>query len=326
MQTPLSVHLTAPVWDAALNGLEQHLPLAVAFSGGADSTALLLACWRRWPGQVAAVHVNHGLQAAAAEFESFCKVFCAERAIPLHVAHVDAHNAVGESPQDAARKVRYLALVEGAGQLAAQMPMPIAAIALAQHADDQIETLLLALSRGAGLPGLAAMPKQWQRDGVAWVRPLLHVPGHQLRDWLTQQAQSWVEDPSNAKDKYTRNRIRHTILPALEQVFPAFRETFARSSEHAFQAQQLLDDLAVQDIALTGVPPSIKALQDLSQARQANVLRHWLRHEYGVAAQQRQLQELQRQIAACTTRGHRIHIKVANGFVERKNQCLHWVE
>ncbi|SHE87727.1 tRNA(Ile)-lysidine synthase [Lampropedia hyalina DSM 16112] len=313
--------------NEALHGLAPHLPLAVAFSGGADSTALLLACWQRWPQQVAAIHVNHGLQEAAAGFEAFARQFCTARGIPLHIEYPHARHASGESPEDAARKARYAALARGVQALnqAQTLPQPIASIALAQHADDQVETLLLALSRGAGLPGLAAMPRQWERNGLLWLRPWLTVPGPQLRHWLQQQGQNWVEDPSNLDLHYTRNRIRHRIVPVLEQAFPAFRQTLARSSAHAQQAQQILEEVAQADLAVVGVPPSIRALQALSAPRQANVLRHWLKQHHGIAAQHRQMQELQRQIMACTTRGHQIHLKIANGHVQRHNAWLHWL-
>src|SRR2546427_3383655 len=90
-------------------------------------------------------------------------------------------------------------------------------MALAQHADDQVETLLLALSRGAGVAGLAAMPAQWSRADLEWHRPLLDLPGQALRDWLAARGQAWVEDPTNADARYTRNRIRAQLLPALQQ-------------------------------------------------------------------------------------------------------------
>jgi hypothetical protein len=138
-------------------------------------------------------------------------------------------------------------------------------MALAQHADDQVETLLLALSRGAGVAGLAAMPGHWQRAGLEWFRPLLAVPGQALRDWLRLRDLSWVEDPTNADPGYTRNRIRAQLLPVLEQVFPQFRSTFARSSAHCAQASELLDQQAAADLQLVGVPPAIKALQSLSE-------------------------------------------------------------
>lgn len=314
--------------DQALQRWRPALPLAVAFSGGADSTALLLACWQRWPQQVAAIHVHHGLQAAADDFAAFCQRFCAQRGIALHTVHCNARPARGQSPEDAARQARYAALTQGAHALAATLGQPITSIALAQHADDQVETLLLALSRGAGLPGLAAMPAHWQRPDcphLHWHRPLLQVPGAALRQWLRAQGQDWVEDPSNADLAFTRNRIRHQVLPALERAFPAFRSTFARSSAHAAQAQTLQEEIALQDWQAAGQRPAIAALQALSPARQANVLRYWLA-SVGATAQAAQLRELQKQIAACTTRGHRIRLKVGQGYVLRQGDTLIWLQ
>jgi tRNA(Ile)-lysidine synthase len=113
------------------------------------------------------------------------------------------------------------------------------------------------------------------------------------------------------------------MLPTLEAVFPAFRATFARSAKHAAQAQSLLVELAEQDLRTVGVPPVIHALQSLSQARQTNVLRHWLRGR-GVQASTRQLEALLVQIQACQTRGHQIDIKVGEGFVRRLGAVLDW--
>lgn len=310
-----------------LASVSRHLPIAVAFSGGADSTALLLAAWQLWPQQVSAIHVHHGLQSAAADFADFCQQFCEARQIPLHIAYVDARHQAGESPENAARQARYRALIDGLAALnASRAAEPIAAIALAQHADDQVETLLLALSRGAGLPGLSAMPKQWQRGGVQWLRPLLEVPAADLKTWLRSQDQSWIEDPSNTNEQFTRNRIRQQIMPVLAQAFPSFRSTFARSSAHAAQAQQLLQEIAYDDWLALGEQPFIPGLQQLSTARQANVLRYWLAKQHQTQAAAAQLQELQRQLAACTTRGHRIAIKVGRGMVIRAKDLLVWVE
>ncbi|NMM78189.1 tRNA lysidine(34) synthetase TilS [Acidovorax sp. SRB_24] len=309
-------------FDAALRAFAPALPLAVGLSGGADSTALLLACAARWPGQVRAIHVHHGLQAAADHFEQHCAALCARLQVPLAVQRVDARHAPGQSPEDAARIARYKAF-EAAAQ-ASQAHAAIQSIALAQHADDQAETLLLALSRGAGVAGLAAMPAQWQRGGMAWHRPLLKVAAADVRAWLQARGETWVEDPSNSDERYTRNRIRARLLPALGAVFPAFRDTFARSAAHAAQASELLYELAQQDLAAVGVPPQIAALQALSGARQANVLRHWLRSTHQTTPATAQLAALQRQILACTTRGHRIHLKVGGGFVERRGTGLHW--
>ena len=313
--------LPTPKLNANFPSLDalQHLgPFAVAFSGGADSTALLVACATRWPGRVHAVHVHHGLQAAADGFEAHCVTLCERLQVPLVVQRVNAAHAVGESPEDAARQARYRALAEA---LQNNWGGHIKDMALAQHADDQVETLLLALSRGAGLPGLACMPAVAERHGVTYHRPWLDMPGQALRDALQAAGEPWVEDPTNIDTRFTRNRIRAELLPVIEQAFPAFRQTFARSASHVAQAQTLLQELAEQDLQIVGNPPAIKALQQLSEARLSNVLRHWLAQEHSQASAA-QLQALLVQVKACTTRGHHIDIKVGRGFVRRDGAVL----
>lgn len=309
-------------FEQALLAFKPDLPLAVAFSGGADSTALLLASLRRWPGQVVALHVHHGLQAAADDFERHCRDFCARHQVPLGVSRVDARHAPGQSPEAAARQMRYQALA----QLVQTDPAghQVQTIALAQHADDQIETLLLALSRGAGLPGLSAMASQWTRAGLHYCRPLLQVPGSDIRRWLQAQGVGFVEDPSNRDESFSRNRIRARVLPALQACFTQFRDTFARSSAHAAQAQTLLREVAVADLAVLGVPPELKALQSLSRPRLANVLRHWLLSVHQATPTAAQLDELMDQIAACRTRGHRLQLKVGHGVCLRLGKVLDW--
>ena len=312
--------------DQAVDGFNPALPLAVALSGGADSVALLLACANKWPGQVSAVHINHGLQAAASLFENHCRALCMQLNVPLQVQKVDASKKTGQSPEDAARQARYmafssLALVEYEG-------FTIKSIAIAQHADDQVETLLLALSRGAGLAGLSAMPAYWRRDGLDYYRPLLGVAGADIRTWLAQRGVPFIEDPTNRDERFTRNRIRARLTPALRAAFPQFLDTFARSATHAAQAQQLMDEVAVQDVQAVARSsdglPHIKALQILSRARQANVLRYWLKHSVQVIPSTAQLSELLDQVKDCTTRGHRIQIKVGHGFVQRSIDVLAW--
>jgi len=306
--------------DEALADFCPGLPFAVALSGGADSTALLIACAQRWPGQVRAVHVHHGLQSAADDFERFCRQLCEGLQVPLSVQRVDAHPVPGQSPEDAARQARYRALAE-----AVQREWPqVRDVALAQHADDQVETLLIALSRGSGLPGLSGMPDRWQRLGLQWHRPWLQVPGSRLREWLRARGQAWVDDPTNTDEQFTRNRIRARVLPALDVALPGFRDTFARSMRHIAEAQQLLDELAQQDLMQVGVPPALAALQALPAARQALVLRWWLRQAHATTPSTAQLRELQAQIADCTTRGHRLQLKVGAGQVEREGEHLVW--
>ena len=307
-----------PVDFPSLDARQQALPFAGALSGGADSTAMLLACAIRWPGQVFAVHVHHGLQQAADAFEAHCIALCRALKVPLVVQRVNAAHANGESPEDAARQARYRALTEAVKQ---HWNAEVHHVVLAQHADDQVETLLLALSRGAGLPGLASMPPVLVRDGVTYHRPWLKASGAGLRDVLLRLGQAWVEDPTNQDIHYTRNRIRAQLLPALDAAFPSFRETFSRSAAHAAQAQEILQDVAAQDLQAVGDPPNIKALQLLSVARQTNVLRHWLVQQKQPASTA-QLHALLLQVKACTTRGHHIDIKVGRGFVRRDGAVL----
>ena len=304
----------------ALQALDPLPPLVVALSGGADSTAMLLACAQRWPGQVRAVHIHHGLQAAADQFVQHCETLCARWHVPLVVHHVQAQQASGESPEEAARNARYTGIEN---VLTQHWGGGLRNVLLAQHADDQAETVLLALSRGAGLPGLAAMPGQRTRGDIHLHRPWLALPGALVRPWLQAQGENWCEDPTNQDTRFTRNRIRAELLPVWAQLFPSFRQTLARTAQHAAQAQTLLDEVAAQDLVQVGQPPLLSALQNLSPARQANVLRHWLKG-LGVRASQAQLQALMQQVQACTTRGHRIHIKVGEGFVHRVEDRIDW--
>lgn len=313
-----------PTVDSALRAFAPALPLAVALSGGADSTALLVACAHKWPDQVQAWHVNHGLQAAAQVFEEHCQRLCAQLHIPLRIQTVNARHQSGQSPEDAARQARYAAF--RALSLMERANKAIKSIAIAQHADDQAETLLLALSRGAGLAGLSAMPAHWQRDGLDYHRPLLRVPAADIRQWLAQRSIPFVEDPSNLDHQFTRNRIRACVMPALRTALPQFLTTFARSASHAAQAQALLDEMAAHDahqISRDGLL-LIQPLRTFSPARQTNVLRYWLKNRFQAIPSTAQLAELLRQLAACTTRAHRIHIKVGHGVVQRRAEVLTW--
>lgn len=305
-------------WTASAETFEPTTFLGIAYSGGADSTALLHAAAHRWPGRVQALHVHHGLQAAADDFQRHCAAACAALDVPLHTGRVDARHRPGESPEDAARRARYLTLADLARSRG------LAHVLLAQHADDQVETMLIALGRGAGLDGLAGMPREMRRHGVVFHRPLLDVRADALRRWLRETGVSFVEDPSNVDERYTRNRIRARLMPVLDDVLPGFRETFARSARNAARASRLLAAVAIDDLAATGTPPAIDALRRLPEERLANALRHWLRSAHDAVPSEAQLRQLLVQVQACSTRGHGIRLKVADGFVEREGAKLRW--
>lgn len=311
-----------PCGPALADWCGRHLPspqrVAVAYSAGADSTALLLAAHEHWPGRVSAIHIHHGLQAAADGFEQTAREVCKRHGVDLTVLRVSAAHAPGQSPEDAARRARYAVLAEAATGLG------VDAVLLGQHADDQAETVLLALSRGAGLPGLAGMAERFERDGVLFGRPMLGLTAQCLRDWLLAEGHAFVDDPTNSDPRYTRNRIRSVLTPAWQACFPGYRGALARSARHAVQAQALLEELAGSDLAVTGEPPQIAALQELSRARQANALRLWLKRCAGCAPSEVQLDELLDQIGACRTRGHRLQLRVAAGTVVRDGERLRY--
>ena len=271
----------------------------------------MLAAHAHWPGQVVGLHIHHGLQAAADGFEAQALALGRDHGFEVFSSHVNAQARPGQSPEEAARSARY------SGLAALAQAHGVACVWLAQHQDDQMESVLLALSRGAGVAGMAGMRPAFEHGGVRFERPILSVRSADIRQWLQAVGVAYCQDPSNADETLTRNRIRHQVTPALEAAFPAMAACVTRTAQHMAQAQTLLEELAEQDAASVGQPPLIKALQAFSQARQANLLRHWIKGESGAAPSQAQMQALLRQIAACQTRGHGIELKVSNGHIVR---------
>jgi tRNA(Ile)-lysidine synthase len=259
--------------------------LCVAFSGGADSTALLaaLAALRaRAHFQLRALHVNHHLQPGAAGFARAARGCARRLGVPCQVLDAPVRVPRGESPEAAARAVRYAAL--GTRLHAGEW------LLLAQHQDDQVETLLLQLLRGAGVAGLAAMPERAGRV----LRPLLPVTRAQLLAYLRRRRLRWSEDPSNADERYGRNFLRLRVLPALRERWPACGTTICRSAALAAEAQQLLAaraDAALLD-AVDGAALRVSALRGLGAADRRNALRRWLELRGLPMPDQRRLQEL----------------------------------
>jgi tRNA(Ile)-lysidine synthase len=252
----------------------------VAYSGGMDSHVLLhaMAALRAELGvPVGAVHVNHGLQADATRWDIHCRSVCAGLGLACASLSVDARAGRGDSPEAAARAARYRAL---AGWLA-----PGHCLLTAQHRDDQAETLLLQLLRGAGVHGLAAMSGYGRFAGGTRLRPLLDVPRAALHAYAERAGLHWVSDPSNFDTGYDRNYLRHHVLPVLTARWPAAAASLARAAAHQAEAAALLDAAARQDLAAaTGTAPGrlqLPAVTALPAARQRNAVRYWLRQLTG---------------------------------------------
>ncbi|UYG08194.1 tRNA lysidine(34) synthetase TilS [Halomonas sp. M4R1S46] len=250
----------------------------VALSGGLDSGLLLTlaadAC-RRHPRPLRALHVHHGLQAAADDFERHCRWLASRLGVPLDVDHVGVDPAAGRGLEGEARAARYAAF--------ARRLRPGETLWLAQHRDDQAETFLLAALRGAGPRGLAAMPETRGLGngpaGTCLSRPLLGVSRAALVAEAGRRALAWVEDPSNAEVGPDRNFLRHRVLPLLAGRWPRAGEGLARSAALVGEAEGLLEELAGEDLARLGGDPGrlpVADLQALSDPRRRLLVRHCL--------------------------------------------------
>ncbi|MGF6161762.1 tRNA(Ile)-lysidine synthase [Pseudomonas sp. 2725] len=252
----------------------------IAFSGGLDSTVLLhlLATLSKTESLPAlnAIHVHHGLQAVADTWPEHCRAVCAALGVPLQVVRVQVQP--GASLERAARDARYHAFTEAlqANEV----------LLTAQHRDDQAETLLFRLLRGAGVRGLSGMPRQRPLGKGHLLRPMLDVTRAELEAYASAHDLSWIEDPSNQDLQYSRNYLRHQVLPVLIQRWPQAVATMARSATHLNEAQGLLEELADMDLreassasefAWLGLRSlELAPLAHLSDARQRNALSHWL--------------------------------------------------
>jgi tRNA(Ile)-lysidine synthase len=301
--------------------------IAVAFSGGVDSSVLLDAVVRVvGASRCVALHVHHGLSPHADAWLAHCRAFAEERGVEFDAERVDVSRAAGVSVEAAARDARYRALD------AMCSARGIRTLLLAQHADDQAETVLLQLLRGAGLAGLAAMAPEYLPAGSAAtrVRPLLHVLRAQLEQYASARHLSWIDDESNADTRYARNALRHQVTPALAIHFPGFRDALARTAAHAASAQRLLDELAQIDMEVVsrdeGRALAHDALLALDDDRALNLLRYWMRAAGLVAASSARLTDALRQLreVGASGDGHRLRIDHAGQALRSYRGLVYW--
>ncbi|MBI5429044.1 MAG: tRNA lysidine(34) synthetase TilS [Nitrosomonadales bacterium] len=313
--------------------LPAHSSILIGLSGGVDSVVLLHLLHKlsaRFSWQLSALHVHHGISPNADAWSEFCAELCARHHISLHIERVDIAPLRGHGIEAAARKLRHAAFAEQACDF----------VALAHHADDQAETLLLQLLRGAGVRGASAMPvlitsdlpacglgrmagssislkerpqSASRADSPSLVRPLLHCSRDEIMAYAVTHNLRWIEDESNADDSYPRNFLRHRVLPLLGERFPAYRGTLARSAQHFAEASMLLDELAEQDAAqaIEGETLAVSALRGLSPPRAKNLLRYFLHRSGALMPQAVQLDDMLGQLcgarqdaAVCITYGN----------------------
>jgi tRNA(Ile)-lysidine synthase len=261
--------------------------IAVAYSGGRDSTALLHAtavAAREQPGlRVLALHVHHGLSLHANQWLAHVQQQCAawaDQGLPVSLAwrHLRLTQTPGDSVEALARDARYQALTEMAHEAGADT------VLLAHHRRDQAETFLLQAMRGAGIAGLSGMPREAERHGIRWERPWLSHPRSAIEAYVAQHGLPFIEDDSNADPRFARNRVRLTVWPALQAAFEQAEVSLAQSASRAADARACLDDwlasslgkLLVSDAA-PGQEHALSAhmLLALPLPHQRELLRHW---------------------------------------------------
>lgn len=264
--------------------------IAVAYSGGRDSTALLhatLAAAAEHGVRVIALHVHHGLSLHADAWLAHCEALCRRwsrsgKPVELVAHRLTSRPARGESVEAWARQARYRALREMALAHGASV------VLLAHHQRDQAETVLLQALRGAGVAGLSGMPRSVERDGVVWERPWLDQPRTEIDAYVRRHRLTHIEDESNADPRFARNRLRLQVWPALGAAFEHAEASLAMSAAWAQEADALLDEVAALDLAATATAAGdglqIDTWLALSAARRSNALRAWIRRLRGAAA------------------------------------------
>lgn len=272
ISTALNSHLSALIQN------EQPCKLVVALSGGVDSVVLLHAlsrlshqCELPLP-ETEAVYVNHGLSPNADAWQQFCQAFCATLGLPFAAYTVEVSPGNRESLEACARERRYEALCNHAKHHQG-------IILTAHHLDDQVETVLLQLKRGAGPKGLSGIPAMNNMHSVIVSRPLLTVSREQIRDYAHRYSLRWIEDESNIDETFDRNFLRQTIIPPLMSRWPSLAQTVSRSAHLCAEQQTLLDEVCDERLKTLCTQPdriNVQALKAASLRWQRVLLRRWL--------------------------------------------------
>ncbi|NVK53976.1 MAG: tRNA lysidine(34) synthetase TilS [Alteromonadaceae bacterium] len=274
---------------------QQPESLVVGLSGGVDSVVLLhaLVSVRHHASDnikgLRAVYVNHGISANAMRWQTFCEQYCEQLDVPFYARSVQIVAGPRESLEAVARDARYKVLLEQAEQCSG-------ALLTAHHQDDQLETVLLQLKRGAGPKGLSGMADIGKMRDITIARPLLRVSRQQIEQYAQRHGLCWVDDESNADEQYDRNFLRHKIVPLLKRRWPALAQTVSRSAQLCAEQQLLLDEVCDERLqSMTSVSfarISVKALKQTSQHWQSALLRRWLAKNRALMPSAQQLEQV----------------------------------
>lgn len=295
--------------------------ICVGLSGGCDSVVLLHVLSRLGlTDRLTAMHVDHGLSPHAAAWGDFCAEYCSRLAVPLRIVRVCVDSRGGQGVEAAARQARYAALADCQADV----------LLLAHHQGDQAETVLFNLLRGTGVVGASGMPVERLAEGGArLLRPLLGVSRSELEAYAREFGLGWVDDESNADVRFSRNFLRHEILPALRSRFPSVDASLALAGRHFAEADALLSELAEVDWQYaardsTDGSASLKALRQLSLPRLKNLLRFRLRQKGWRPPVASRLEEFSRQIFTAAPDRHP-ELQLPDGSMRLSRGRLYWL-
>ncbi|MDF2179608.1 tRNA lysidine(34) synthetase TilS [Aliiglaciecola sp. CAU 1673] len=270
-------------------------PIYVAYSGGMDSQVLLhllVTLRNQIPSlNIGAVHIHHGLSSNADSWQVHCANICEQWQVSFLTARLSLRPDAGESLEAAARKARYAAI--------AKLVPANSVVLLGHHLQDQLETMLLQLKRGAGPKGLSAMGKETLRDGHLYLRPLLEIERDDILAYAKANKLQWIEDESNADERFDRNFLRHNILPMLQSRWPAMAKATARSARLCAEQQSLLDEVVsgyLQKLRRAPTILDIPLLMAHARAWQQQIIRLWLAGLDAPALSEKQLDMLKDEV------------------------------
>lgn len=274
-----------------------------AYSGGLDSTVLLHLINRTAKEQkipLLAIHIDHGLSPASKDWAKHCRTRCKEWKISFKTISLQLQREKNKSLEGTAREARYRAL--------SRFVKKGEALFTAHHQEDQAETFLLRLLRGAGIKGLGSMTEIKPFSKGCLIRPFLNVPREAILNYAKKNHLSWIEDPSNQNIQLDRNFLRHELFPKLKIRWPAAVKTISRAAQHCREGERLLEEIGEQDLkeiritSLLNLPDffksgilsrlSIEALKKLAIPRQTNAIRIWLNQHAQVSPTELQMKHI----------------------------------
>jgi len=274
-------------------GITTSSRIIIAYSGGMDSHALLhIIAHSDFKNNLTAVHINHGLMPQANQWTDHCRQICGSLGVKFSCESVTVSRVHAQGLEAAAREARYVAL--------SKYLQPDSVLLTAHHQDDQAETMLLQLLRGAGVPGLAAMPKATEFAMGKLIRPFLDIPRKDIKSYAQRLRLEWIEDQSNLDEQFSRNFLRKNVLPVLKQRWPEMNRQLARSASHLAESSNLLKRLAIQDLQTCKTADqqglNLDELLKLDTESLKNALRYYIQSQDQLVPSNRQMTYIIRQI------------------------------